>query len=344
MIRFDSDYAEGAHERILQRLLQTNEEQTPGYGEDAHCKNAARLILEHCGRPDAQVHFLMGGTQANLTVIAAALRPHQGVICAQSGHINGHEAGAIEATGHKVLALPSADGKLTAGQVDRFISDYYADVTHEHIVQPGMVFISQPTENGTIYQKAELKAIRSVCDRWGILLYLDGARLGYALGAKNCDTTIADLAALCDAFYIGGTKMGALFGEAVVLCNPILQRDFRSLVKQRGGLLAKGRLLGIQFEVLLEDGLYFELGRRAVEQAARLRTVLEQRGIPMLFDATANQQFPILPDEWLKSLSDRFSFAFWQRVDEGHGAVRFCTSWATKPEQMDALCAAILAL
>lgn len=344
MIRFDSDYAEGAHERILQRLLQTNEEQTPGYGEDAHCKNAARLILEHCGRPDAQVHFLMGGTQANLTVIAAALRPHQGVISAQSGHINGHEAGAIEATGHKVLALPSADGKLTAGQIDRFISDYYADVTHEHIVQPGMVFISQPTENGTIYQKAELAAIRSVCDRWGILLYLDGARLGYALGAENCDTTIADLAALCDAFYIGGTKMGALFGEAVVLCNPILQRDFRSLVKQRGGLLAKGRLLGIQFEVLFEDGLYFALGHGAVQQAARLRAALEQRGVPMLFDATANQQFPILPDEWLKSLSDRFSFAFWQRVDKGHGAVRFCTSWATKPEQMDALCAAILAL
>lgn len=344
MIRFDSDYAVGTHERILQRLQQTNEEQTPGYGEDMHCKNAARLILAHCNRPEAQVHFLMGGTQANLTVIATALRPHQGVIAAQSGHINGHEAGAIEATGHKVLALPSIDGKLTARQIDQFVSDYYADVTHEHIVQPGMVFVSQPTENGTVYRKEELAKIRSACEKWGLLLYLDGARLGYALGAANCDTTIADLAAFCDAFYIGGTKMGALFGEAVVLCNPVLQRDFRSLIKQRGGLLAKGRLLGIQFEVLLEDGLYFELGRRAVEQAARLRAALEQRGIEMLFDATANQQFPILPDEWMKLLSEQFSFALWQRVDETHCAVRFCTSWATRPEQVDALCAAVLAL
>lgn len=341
MIRFECDYCEGAHERIMQRLCETNMEQTPGYGEDAHCAHARELIKEACRAPEAEVHFLVGGTQANTTVITAVLRPHQGVISAVSGHISAHETGAIEARGHKALALPSADGKITAAQVRACYEEHWNDANHEHLVQPGMVYISHPTENGTVYTKAELEELYSTCRECSLPLFIDGARLGYGLAAEGSGLTLPDIAALCDVFYIGGTKVGALFGEAVVITNPELMRDFRYFIKQGGGMLAKGRLLGVQFEVLFEDGLYFEISRRAVELAQRLRRAFEDAGFPMLFDSPTNQQYPILPDELIEKLGKKYSFSFWQRVDESRSAVRFCTSWATREESVDALIADI---
>ncbi len=341
MIRFECDYCEGAHEKIMRRLCETNMEQTPGYGEDAHCAHARELIRQACGAPEADVHFLVGGTQTNTTVITAALRPHQGVISAVSGHISAHETGAIEARGHKVLTLPSDDGRITAGQVRRLCEEHRGDANREHLVQPGMVYISYPTENGTIYTRAELESLYETCREYSLPLFIDGARLGYGLAAEGSGLTLADIAALCDVFYIGGTKVGALFGEAVVITNPELKRDFRYYIKQCGGMLAKGRLLGVQFEVLFEDGLYFEISRRAVELAQRLRRAFEEAGFAMLFDSPTNQQYPILPDKLIESLGKKYSFSFWQRVDKGHSAVRFCTSWATREENVDALIADI---
>lgn len=340
MIRFECDYAEGAHPSILARMQETNLTQTPGYGEDAHCENARAYIRRDCGAPQAAVYFLVGGTQANATVIASILRPHQGVLSAVSGHINVHESGAIEATGHKVLALPSADGKITAEQIENAAAAHENDDTHEHMVQPGMVYISHPTENGTTYNKAELTAISEVCHRRKLPLFLDGARLGYGLAAER-SLTLPDIARLCDVFYIGGTKVGALFGEAVVITNPALQSDFRYHIKQRGGLLAKGRLLGIQFETLLENGLYYRLGEQAVAFARELRGAFEQKGFPMRYDSRSNQQFPILPDAALEQLAERYAFSFWERMDDSHSAVRFCTSWATTPEAVRGLIADI---
>ncbi len=341
MIRFECDYCEGAHEKIMQRLCETNMEQTPGYGEDAHCAHARELIRQACGALEADVHFLVGGTQTNTTVITAALRPHQGVISAVSGHISAHETGAIEARGHKVLTLPSADGRITAGQVRRLCEEHRGDANREHLVQPGMVYISYPTENGTIYTRAELESLYETCREYSLPLFIDGARLGYGLAAEGSGLTLADMAALCDVFYIGGTKVGALFGEAVVIPNPELKRDFRYYIKQCGGMLAKGRMLGVQFEVLFEDGLYFDISRRAVELAQRLRRAFEEAGFAMLFDSPTNQQYPILPDELIESLGKKYSFSFWQRVDESRSAVRFCTSWATREENVDALIADI---
>ena len=251
MIRFNCDYLEGAHPRIIEKLVETNLVQTPGYGEDEFCERARKVIREKCGVPDAYVQFLVGGTQTNLTVIASTLRPYQGVLSANTGHINAHETGAIEATGHKVLALPSEDGKITAAQVQEAYDAHWADGSHEHIVQPGMVYISHPTENGTLYTKEELKALYDTCQKLGLPLFLDGARLGYGLMSEGSDLTWKDVAAYTDVFYIGGTKVGALFGEAVVITNPALKKDFRYMIKQRGGMLAKGRLLGIQFLTLL---------------------------------------------------------------------------------------------
>ena len=268
MIRFECDYTEGAHPRILEALIRTNMEQTKGYSEDEHCENARKLIREKCGSADADVHFLVGGTQTNMTVIAAALRPHQGVICAQSGHINVHETGAVEATGHKVLALPSEDGKITADQIKTVCDEHDHD---EHMVQPGMVYISNPTENGTLYNKKELQAISEVCKEYGLPLFLDGARLGYGLAAQGNDITLPDLAQYCDVFYIGGTKVGALFGEAVVITREALKKDFRYFIKQKGGMLAKGRLLGIQFEELFRDDLYMEVSAHADRLAMKIR-------------------------------------------------------------------------
>ena len=342
MIYFNNDYSEGCHSQVLSKLIATNMEQTPGYGEDAYCREAADHIRRICENDALSVHFLVGGTQTNMTVIAAALRPHQGVISAQSGHIHVHETGAVEATGHKVLCLPSDDGKITAQQIKKCVESHYSDASAEHIVQPKMVYISNPTELGTLYLKSELTAISQVCRELGLYLFLDGARLGYGLTAQGNDLTMADIARLCDVFYIGGTKVGALFGEAVVFSNTALSQDFRYLIKQRGGMLAKGRLLGVQFCALLENGLYFEIARKANLLADRIRDTLDTLGCTYLVPGVTNQIFPVLPDVLLDKLKQDFSFSEQQRIDEHSRAVRFCTSWATTDENVDALCQALL--
>lgn len=341
MIYFNNDYSEGCHSRVMDKLLKTNMEQTPGYGEDTYCREAADHIRRLCENDSLAVHFLVGGTQTNMTVIAAALRPHQGVLCAESGHIHVHETGAVEATGHKILGLPSADGKITAQQIEKCVVSHYADSSFEHIVQPKMVYISNPTELGTIYSKEELTAISRVCREQNLYLFLDGARLGYGLTAKGNDLTLPDIARLCDVFYIGGTKVGALFGEAVVFSNPELSRDFRYLIKQRGGMLAKGRLLGVQFSALLEDGLYFEIAKRANLLADKIRETLDSLGYTYLVPGVTNQIFPILPDSLLEKLKKDFSFSEQERVDDSHRAIRFCTSWATSEENVAVLCDAL---
>lgn len=338
MIYFNNDYAEGCHPKVLEALSLTNFYQTPGYGEDVYCAQAAEKIRTLCRRQDAAVHFLVGGTQTNMTVIAAALRPHQGALCAQSGHIHVHETGAVEATGHKVLALPSADGKITAQQVRQAVEAHRSDGSFEHMVQPKLVYISNPTELGTLYTLTELTALSETCRELGLYLFLDGARLGYGLMAKGNDVSLPDIARLCDVFYIGGTKVGALFGEAVVITNPTLKEDFRYIIKQHGGMLAKGRLLGVQFDTLLMDNLYFEISAHADALADRLRDTLLSLDVPFLVPGVTNQLFPILPDVVLGKLSEKYVFCEQQRVDEAHRAVRFCTSWATKPEAVDALC------
>lgn len=337
MIRFECDYAEGAHPQILERLQETNFEQTKGYGEDEHCENARRIIRRLCENESVDVHFMVGGTQTNTTVIASVLRPHQGVMAATTGHINVHETGAIEATGHKVLVLPEVDGKLTALQVEQAFEAHWNDSNHEHVVQPGMVYISNPTENGTIYTKQELTELSNVCRKNSLPLFMDGARLGYGLAAENNDLTLPDIAKLCDVFYIGATKVGALFGEAVVITNDCLKKDFRYLMKQRGGMLAKGRLLGIQYEVLFENGLYFEISRHAVQMAMKIRDAFVARNISFLCKSSTNQQFPILTEEQIRFFAQKYAFEYWSKIDESRGAVRFCTSWATREEDVDQL-------
>ena len=338
MIYFNNDYCEGCHQRILDKLSDTNLVQTPGYGTDDYCRHAADLIRKHCGIDELDVHFLVGGTQTNLTVIDCALRSHQGALCPVSGHINVHETGAVEATGHKVLGLPSTDGKITAKQVRDYVLAHRSDPDAEHTVQPKLVYISNPTELGTLYSLEELSSLSETCHELGLYLFLDGARLGYGLAARGNDVTLNDIARLCDAFYIGGTKMGALFGEAVVFSNHSMGEDFRYFIKQRGGMLAKGRLLGIQFEALFEDDLYFRLGAYADRLADQLRDTLQDLGCPMLVEGVTNQLFPILPDEVLAELKKEFSFVTMDKMDESHHAVRFCTSWATKQQNVDALC------
>jgi len=341
---FLCDYSEGAHPKILEALARTNLEQTHGYGLDPHCDRARELIRRACQAPDAAVHFLVGGTQANMTVIAAVLRSHQGVLCADNGHINVHETGAVEATGHKVLPLPGREGKMTAAQIEAAVQAHRSDANFEHLVQPGMVYLSHPTEYGTLYSLAELTAISRVCRRFQLPLFVDGARLGYGLTAEGSDVTLPDLAGLADLFYIGGTKVGALFGEAVVITNPALAADFRYCIKQRGGMLAKGRLLGIQFESLFEDGLYFDISRRANVLAYRVRDIFQKNGYPMLFPSPTNQQFPILPDEDYARLSQSAEGEFWCRVDQTHSAYRFCTSWATSEDAVERLEEAVKSL
>lgn len=337
MIRFECDYTEGAHPRILDALVKTNREQVKGYGEDDFCESARRIIRLACGREDMDVHFLVGGTQANTTVIASALRPHQGVICAETGHIAGHETGAIEATGHKVIALPSEDGKISARQVKACIEAHWNDPTHEHCVQPAMVYISHPTETGLIYSKQELAELKRVCDEKHVPLFLDGARLGYALGAEENDVFMADLAQLCDVFYIGGTKVGAMFGEAVCIVSDALKPDFRYHIKQHGGMLAKGRYLGLQFETLFKDGLYLDISRHAITQAMRIKEAFRASGCAFLYDSPTNQQFPIINGAVLRELSENYSFSLWKELPGDRTAVRFVTSWATKPENVDQL-------
>ena len=341
MYQFQCDYNEGAHPRIMERLMETNFEQTVGYGEDHYCAAAREAVRKAVGREDVDVHFLVGGTQANATVISSILRPHQGVLCATTGHINVHETGAIEHSGHKVLALEAEDGLLSAESIREAVQLHYAEDGPEHMVQPGMVYISFSSEVGTIYSLAQLKAISEVCREYGLPLFIDGARMGYGLASEGCDVTLTDIAALADVFYLGGTKQGALFGEAVVIVNDSLKKDFRYFIKQNGGMLAKGRLLGIQFLTLFEDGLYFQLSEHAVSQAMRIRDAFESKGFGFLVESPSNQQFPILDNATMERLSSDFLFSFWQKIDDTHTAVRFCTSWATKPEAVDALIAAI---
>ena len=337
MIFFNCDYNEGAHENIIKRLAETNREQTVGYGEDDYCRQAAEIILEKCEMPEAQVHFLVGGTQTNLTVIAACLKPWQGVISADTGHINCHETGAIEATGHKVLDLPCRNGKLKGEQIREVVRNHWEDATHEHMVQPGMVYISNPTEIGTIYHQKGLEELYRACQDCGLYLYIDGARMGYGLMARDNDLTLPFIARHCDAFTLGGTKQGALFGEALVITNPALGKDFRYLIKQRGGMLAKGRLLGIQFQELMRNDLYFDLSAHAIAMAMKIRATLVDLGIPMPIASTTNQQFAVFTDSELSRLAGKYSFSYWERVDASHSMVRICTSWATREEDVDAL-------
>lgn len=337
MIRFNSDYTEGCHPAILERLAETNMEQTPGYGMDEHCRHAAELIKSACGAPEADVHFLVGGTQTNVTVISSALKHYQGVITANTGHINVHETGALEACGHKCLVIDTTDGKLTAEMIDHYTKAHFADDSFEHIVQPKMVYISNPTEVGTIYKKAELQAIYEACKANHLYLFMDGARLGYGLASRENDLTLSDIAELTDVFYIGGTKVGALFGEAVVITNDELKTDFRYNIKQRGGMLAKGRLLGIQFEVLFEEDRYMEISRHAARLAEKIKDELTALGVQFMVDSPSNQQFLILPDAVLDELRKKYSFEFNGKTDETHSAVRFCTCWATKEENVNAL-------
>ena len=335
-ILFQCDYNEGAHPKVLERLVQTNMEQTPGYSEDKYCEEARKKIRKACGDDSLAVHFLVGGTQTNVTVINAALRRHQGVLCAVTGHINVHETGAVEACGHKVLGLESPDGKITAAQVAEAYEAHIHNDSFEHMVQPKMVYISNPTEVGTIYSKAELTALSETCHKYGLYLFLDGARLGYGLAAPDNDLTLPDIAALCDVFYIGGTKVGALFGEAVVITNPCLKQDFRYCIKQKGGMLAKGRLLGVQFLELFKDGLYFEISKHAIDMAMLLKDGLKEKGYEFFMDSDTNQQFIIVEDAKLQEIRQKYGVTYQERYDETHSVIRLCTSWATKEENVKA--------
>lgn len=337
-LAFASDYMEGAHEKVMERLLATNMESTPGYGTDLYCEAAKAKIREACGCPEAAVYFLMGGTQTNATIIDALLRSYQGVLASKAGHISLHEAGAIEFGGHKVITLPHSNGKITAADLQAYIANYYGDENHEHMVMPGMVYLSQPTEYGTLYAKHELEEIGAVCRKYGLALYLDGARLAYALACPENDVTLKDLARLCDVFYIGGTKCGALFGEAAVIPDPGLLPHFFSVMKQHGALLAKGRLLGLQFDTLFTDGLYFEIGKTAIRAAETIRRTFLQKGYKLCYGSPTNQIFPVLENERLKRLAEQAEFSFWEKRDEGHTIVRLATSWATQPEDVKALC------
>ena len=343
MIYFNSDYVEGAHPLILNRLIETNFNQTVGYGEDEYCENARNLIKNVCGREDIDVHFLVGGTQANTTVIASILKPYQAAVSTKLGHINVHETGAIEATGHKVIGLDcGSDGKLSAKAVEDFYNSHWNDVTHEHQPQPKLVYISNSTENGAVYKKSELKELSNVCKKCGLYLFLDGARLGYALASPENDLSLNDLCEYCDVFYIGGTKVGALFGEAVVIVNPLLKQDFRYNIKQRGGMLAKGRLLGLQFETLFTDELYFKISEHAIKIAFKIAGALKENGIKFLSEPISNQIFPIFTNEVIKKIEEKYVISFWEKVDEEHSAIRICTSWATKEENADKIIEDIL--
>lgn len=334
MIRFNCDYSEGAHPRILERLAQTNLEQLPGYGQDTYCLQAAEIIKQLCAAPQAAVHFISGGTQTNLTVIAAFLRSYQGVLAPDCGHINVHEAGAIEMTGHRILTAPHRNGKITAEQVSRLCREHWQDDNPEFAPQPKMVYISFPTEFGTLYSKQELYDLRRACDENGLYLFMDGARLGYGLTAEENDISWQDVATCCDVFYIGGTKLGALLGEAVVITNPKLQKDFRYTMKQHGAILAKGRILGIQFLTLFQDGLYLQLAAHANRMAALIRTACEEARFSFLYPSPTNQQFPIVPNEILKDLEQQYVFSHLKPYDHNHSAIRICTSWATREEDV----------
>ena len=337
MLHFDSDYMRGAHPAVMQRLMETNLEQTAGYGTDCHTANAERLILDACGLKDGKVYFFTGGTQTNATVIDGLLSRHEGVLAAGTAHINVHEAGAVEAAGHKVITLPSSGGKLSAETIRQYISDFYKDSSYEHMVAPGMVYISHPTELGTLYSLAELEGLCSVCREAGIPLYMDGARLGYGLAAYGTNVTLKDIARLCDVFYIGGTKAGALFGEAVVATRPDLLRHFTPLIKQHGAMLAKGRLLGIQFETLFTGDLYMRICRNAVQTAMKLKEGFTGKGYKLYIDSPTNQQFFILPDGKIDKLMQIATFELWGPRSGKETPARFVTDWATCQDEVEEL-------
>lgn len=335
MIRLACDYQEGCHPKILERMVQTNLESTPGYGTDAYCESAKAKIKAACQAPNSEVFLLIGGTQTNATVIRSILRPCEGVIAVTSGHINGHEAGAIELGGHKVLTIEPHDGKMVASQLDQYIVDTLTAPSWDLGVIPAMVYISQATETGSVYSLAELEAISKVCHKHGMPLFIDGARLGYALASEGADMTLADIARLADVFYIGGTKVGALLGEAVVFTNTKLAKNFFTIMKQGGAVLAKGRLLGLQFDTLFTDNLYFEISRHAINMAMKLKTALKAKGYRFYSESPSNQQFVILENDQLAQLEQHVQVSHWCKVDEKHTAVRFCTSWATTEENID---------
>ena len=337
MLTFESDYITGCCPEILNRLVETNLEPASGYGADKYCASATQKIKDVCNAPDAQVEFIVGGTQTNQTIIAAMLQRHQGVIAAKTGHVAAHEAGAIEYTGHKVLELPQVLGKIKASDVKAYLANYYKDQNHEHMVCPGMVYISHPTEYGTLYSLSELTALSQVCKEYEIPLFMDGARLGYGLMSKETDVTIQDVARLCDVFYIGGTKVGALCGEAVVFTHNNKPKHFVSLKKQSGALLAKGRLLGIQFDTLFTDNLYFNIAKHAIDLAERLKQILTKKNIPFFLESPTNQQFVVLENSKMEELKKHVCFGFWETVDEEHTAVRFATCWSTTEQDLDKL-------
>ena len=337
MLYFENDYCEGAHPAILQKLVETNFEKVPGYGTDPYCASAKAKICAACGCPDADVTFISGGTQTNAIVIASMLQRWQGVMAAATGHVAAHEAGAIEYTGHKVIALPAHEGKVSAADVRDWCATFYADANHDHMVFPGMVYISHPTENGTIYSKSELQELYATCKELGLPLFMDGARMGYGLMSEKSDMTLADIAANTDVFYIGGTKVGALFGEAVVITKSALKKDFRYCMKQSGAMLAKGRLLGIQFDTLFTDDLYFKIAAHADKLAMKLKNAFLEKGYKMYFDSYTNQQYPILSKKDREKLAQKYQFSFWEQIDEDYAAVRFCTSWATSEDAIDEL-------
>lgn len=331
MYSFRNDYSEGAHPDILKRLLDMNQCQNVGYGEDALCEHAKQMLKEKLQCEDCDIHFLVGGTQANLTVIAAALRPYEAVIAVDSGHINVHETGAVEATGHKVLIADSMDGKITPEGIRKAVHLH----EDEHMVKPAMVYISNATEIGTIYHREELTQIAAVCREYGLYLFMDGARMGAALAAEDNDVSFADLCTYCDVFYLGGTKNGALFGEAVVIVNDELKKDFRYMIKQRGGMLAKGWLLGVQFAALFEGNRYIEIAAHANRMAQKLQDAMEACGLPFFIKTTTNQIFPILPNMLIEELQKEYAFQVWEAMDETHTAMRFVTSWATEEKEVD---------
>lgn len=336
MISFENDYNRGAHPKLLERLIETNNVAQTGYGFDEYTESAKEKIKAAVGVEGAEVYLLTGGTQTNAIVISSILRAYEGVIATEAGHINTHEAGAIEATGHKVIALPHVDGKLEAATLKTYLDDFFADANHEHAVIPGMVYISYSTEYGTLYSKSELESLSAVCREYGLPLYLDGARLGYGLAAAD-DMTLTDIARLCEVFYIGGTKVGALCGEAVVFTKNNMPKNFLTIVKRRGALLAKGRLVGVQFDALFTDGLYFEISRHAMDMARLLKKGLIEKGCQIFIDSPTNQQYIVVDNKKMEELRKKVAFSFWEKYDETHTVIRFVTSWATTKEEVEYL-------
>ena len=337
MISFENDYSAGAHPRIMQRLMETNMEPLPGYGSDVYCESAKRKIREAAECPEATVEFLVGGTQTNAVVIGSMLQPYEGVVAAKTGHVSCHEAGAIEYTGHKVLTLPQHQGKIDAGELKTFLETFYGDSSYEHMVFPGMVYVSWPTEYGTLYSRAELEAIAQVCHTYEMPLYLDGARLGYGLISPEADMTLADIARICDVFYIGGTKVGALCGEAVVFPKGNAPKHFLTRIKQQGALLAKGRLLGVQFDELFTGNLYLNISRNAIEKAEELKRLLHDKNYTFYLESPTNQQFVIMENGRLEELKKHVAVSSWEKADENHTVVRLATGWYTTAEDMEEL-------